>query len=57
MKKNYSSENKNLYNKINYKNISEDNLKKKNYDNILINSELNKSCIHNNNTLGKKKKF
>ena len=57
MKKNYSSENKNLYNKINYKNISEDNLKKKNYDNILINSELNKSCIHNNNTLGKKKNF
>jgi len=55
MAKNSCSEGTNNYIQ-NTRLVSEDNAKKKNFENILLNDGLNKSCF-SNNTLGKSKNF
>ena len=56
MVKNSCSEGTNNYIKNSIKMVSEDNSKKKNFENILLNEGLNKSCF-SNNILGKSKNF
>ena len=56
MVKNSCSEGTNNYIQNTIKMVSEDNSKKKNFENILLNEGLNKSCF-SNNTLGKSKNF
>lgn len=56
MMKNSCSEGTNNYIQNTMKRVSEDNSKKKNFENILNNEGLNKSCF-SNNTLGKSKNF
>ena len=56
MAKNSGSEGTNNYIQNTIKMVSEDNSKKKNFENILLNEGLNKSCF-SNNILGKSKNF